>query len=225
MAKNQPDVASGMSVLGTMLSYIKQYGVWNIIKAVLLIAFAVLIAKIIWDPTFIFEKYADYVEERHAKELSIRETLDQKIKALMPVFLYKYHADRVWLIQYHNGVMDWRHGTMRFELCADGITSIKTQYDDFNLTWLDLPYYLIENEIFIGDLADLQKVDPIICHQFIKNHTGYLACILIRDNSGNPSAVFGITWENSPEIVKYRHKIHDYLLNDRGEIKSLIKPV
>lgn len=106
--------------------------------------------------------------QRHVKELHKRTEYDQQIKSLLPVYLYKYHADRVWIIQYHNGIMDWQHGTMRFELCNDEVESIKNQYDDFNLTWINLPYYLKENEVFIGDIVKLDSIDSTLYTQLEK---------------------------------------------------------
>ena len=46
---------------------------------------------------------------------------------------------------------------MRFEKCVNAV-SIKEDYVDFNLTWLDMPFYLKENETFIGSIEDLKLV-------------------------------------------------------------------
>lgn len=223
MEKSKLDVTSGLSWIGSVLQYVKDYGIWGIVKACFTLVFISFMLQIVYNPGFLVEKYTEYMNNRHAEELMERSKYDQKIKSLMPTLLYKYQADRIWIIQYHNGTMDWQHGTMRFELCVEGTESIKKQYDNFSLTWLDLPYYLQENEIFIGDISSLSKIDPIMCHQFMKNHVGYLACTLIRDMAGRPMAVFGATWSSVPDVAKYRHKIHDYLLTDRGEIKALLE--
>ena len=225
MEKTQPDVGTGLGWLGTILKYIKDYGVFNIIKAILLLLLFGMVLRFIIYPESLFEKYAEYAQEKHAEELLVRENFDKQIKNLLPVYLYKYHADRAWIIQYHNGTMDWRHGTMRFERCAEGVESIAVQYDDFPLTWLDLHYYLLENDLFIGNLADMQKIDPFMVSRLIKNNITYFACILIRDENNRPIAVLGFTWAQAPDISKYRHKIHDYLLNSRAEIKPLIQKI
>lgn len=223
MEKSKLDVTSGLSWIGTILQWIKDYGIWGIIKACVVLVFMSLVLRLVYNPTIIFDKYNEYIKEKHQIELEERTKYDQKLKNLLPVFLYKYRADRVWVIQYHNGTMDWLHGTMRFELCRDKIPSIKAQYDDFNLTWLDLPYYLRDNEMFIGDMSEVKKIDKMMWIQLEKNCVEYLACIVIRDDSGRPIGTFGTTWSNIPELDK--HKIHDYLLSDRGEIKSLIKEI
>lgn len=224
MAKTKPDIDSGLSWLERILQLCKEYGVFNILKGLFILIILSLTLRICYNPSFLFDKYTDYMTQRHAKELHKRTEYDQQIKSLLPVYLYKYHADRIWIIQYHNGIMDWQHGTMRFELCNDEVESIKNQYNDFNLTWINLPYYLKTNEVFIGDMVKLDSIDSTLYTQLKKNNVQYLACTIIKDNSGYPIGVLGVTWKNiPPNIDRLQNKIHNYLIDDRADIKTLIQ--
>lgn len=224
MAKTKPDIDSGLLWLERILQLCKEYGVFNIFKGLFILITLSLTLRICYNPSFLFDKYIDYMTQRHAKELHERTEYDQQIKSLLPVYLYKYHADRVWIIQYHNGIMDWQHGTMRFELCNDEVESIKNQYNDFNLTWINLPYYLKTNEVFIGDIVKLDSIDSTLYTQLKKNNVQYLACTIIKDNSGYPIGIFGVTWKNiPPNIDSLQNKIHNYLIDDRADIKTLIQ--
>lgn len=224
MAKTKPDIDSGLSWLERILQLCKEYGVFNILKGLFILIMLSLTLRICYNPSFLFDKYTDYMTQRHAKELHERTEYDQQIKSLLPVYLYKYHADRIWIIQYHNGIMDWQHGTMRFELCNDEVESIKNQYNDFNLTWINLPYYLKTNEVFIGDIVKLDSIDPTLYTQLKKNNVQYLACTIIKDNSGYPIGILGVTWKNiPPNIDSLQNKIHNYLIDDRADIKTLIQ--
>lgn len=224
MAKTKPDIDSGLSWLERILQLCKEYGVFNILKGLFILIMLSLTLRICYNPSFLFDKYTDYMTQRHAKELHERTEYDQQIKSLLPVYLYKYHADRIWIIQYHNGIMDWQHGTMRFELCNDEVESIKNQYNDFNLTWINLPYYLKTNEVFIGDMVKLDSIDSTLYTQLKKNNVQYLACTIIKDDSGYPIGILGVTWKNiPPNIDRLQNKIHNYLIDDRADIKTLIQ--
>lgn len=224
MAKTKPDIDSGLSWLERILQLCKEYGVFNILKGLFILIMLSLTLRICYNPSFLFDKYTDYMTQRHTKELYERTEYDQQVKSLLPVYLYKYHADRVWIIQYHNGIMDWQHGTMRFELCNDAVESIKNQYNDFNLTWINLPYYLKENEVFIGDMVKLDSIDSTLYTQLKKNDVQYLACTIIKDSSGYPIGILGVTWKNiPPNIDSLQNKIHNYLIDDRADIKTLIQ--
>lgn len=224
MAKTKPDINSGLSWLERILQLCKEYGVFNILKGLFILIMLSLTLRICYNPSFLFDKYTDYMTQRHTKELNERTEYDQQVKSLLPVYLYKYHADRVWIIQYHNGIMNWQHGTMRFELCNDDVESIKNQYNDFNLTWINLPYYLKENEVFIGDMVKLDSIDSTLYTQLKKNDVQYLACTIIKDSSGYPIGILGVTWKNiPPNIDSLQNKIHNYLIDDRADIKTLIQ--
>lgn len=224
MSKTKPDINSGLSWLERILQLCKEYGVFNILKGLFILIILSLTLRICYNPSFLFDKYTDYMTQRHTKELHKRTEYDQQVKSLLPVYLYKYHADRVWIVQYHNGIMDWQHGTMRFELCNDDVESIKNQYNDFNLTWINLPYYLKENEVFIGDMGKLDSIDSTLYTQLKKNDVQYLACTIIKDSSGYPIGILGVTWKNiPPNIDSLQNKIHNYLIDDRADIKTLIQ--
>lgn len=224
MAKTKPDINSGLSWLERILQLCKEYGVFNILKGLFILIILSLTLRICYNPSFLFDKYTDYMTQRHTKELYERTEYDQQVKSLLPVYLYKYHADRVWIIQYHNGIMDWQHGTMKFELCNDDVESIKNQYNDFNLTWINLPYYLKENEVFIGDMVKLDSIDSTLYTQLKKDDVQYLACTIIKDSSGYPIGILGVTWKNiPPNIDSLQNKIHNYLIDDRADIKTLIQ--
>lgn len=68
---------------------------FRIIKSFVLLTMLSITIRICYNPSFIFEQYIEYSTKRHNKELVQRSEYDQELKSRLPVFLYKYHADRV----------------------------------------------------------------------------------------------------------------------------------
>lgn len=224
MAKNESEITIGLGWLDTILKTIKKYGVLEIIKALLLLFFVSMTIRICVDPGFLFEAWSEWSKRNHDKELVERNEKDEKLKNTLSQFLYKYHADRVFVIQYHNGTKDWQHGTMRFEKCLPNTVSMKSDYVNFNLTWLDLPFYLKENDLFIGSMNELESIDPVLHSQLVNKNVDYLACVLIRNEYGEPHGIFGATWPKTDIDISTRvSKIHDYLLEDKMIVRNLTK--
>ena len=224
MAKNESEITIGLGWLDTILKTIKKYGVLEIIKALLLLFFVSMTIRICVDPGFLFEAWSEWSKRNHDKELVERNEKDEKLKNTLSQFLYKYHADRVFVIQYHNGTKDWQHGTMRFEKCLPNPVSMKSDYVNFNLTWLDLPFYLKENDLFIGSMNELESIDPVLHSQLVNKNVDYLACVLIRNEYGEPHGIFGATWPKTDIDISTRvSKIHDYLLEDKMIVRNLTK--
>jgi hypothetical protein len=111
---------------------------------------------------------------------------------------------------------------MRFEKCGNNVVSMKKDYVNFNLTWLDLPFYLKENDSFIGNMDELKAIDQTLHNQLLPYDVDHLACIIIRDEYGDPKGIFGCTWaETDIDMHTRTEKIRDYLFNDRGVIREL----
>lgn len=221
MAKIKPDINSGLSWLGTILQYIKEYGFFNIIKSLILLILIVLTLNICYNPIFIFEKYDKYKQALHQEATDTRLINDSKIQELLPDILKETGADRVWIIQYHNGTSDWNFGSMRFELCAPNIASIKWHYDNFHLSWLKLPGYLKEHRYYINTINNLQSVDCAL-HDILTNRkVSYIAVIEIKTDK-ETLGVLGCTWESSPNIDIQNIRV---ILNRySGKLEELLPP-
>jgi hypothetical protein len=42
-------------------------------------------------------------------------------------------------------------------------------------------------------MDELKSIDPVLYNQLIVKNVDYLACILIRDETGDPQGIFGCT--------------------------------
>lgn len=148
------------------------------------------------DSSFEFEYFEKYPDHYHETELIKRVENDEKVKDYLTSWLYKYQANRIFIIQYHNGTKDWQHGTMRFEKCSANTVSMKSDYVNFNLTWLDMPFYLKEHDYFIGNVCELKNIDPILYEQLNNYNINNVAFIIIKGNDEIPIGILGFTGNN-----------------------------
>lgn len=73
-------------------------------------------------------------------------------------------------------------------------------------------------------MNELKVIDPVLYDQLIAKNVDYLACILIRDEYGDPQGIFGCTWPKTDIDISTRlNKIHDYLIEDRVIVRNLTK--
>jgi hypothetical protein len=56
-----------------------------------------------------------------------------------------------------------------------------------------MPYYLKENELFIGSIEDLKVIDSVLYGQLAPYGVDYMAFIVIRGDSGEAQGIFGCT--------------------------------
>lgn len=152
--------------------------------------------RIYIDPSFVFKYYKEYQDHCQEIELIERVEKDEKVEDYLTSWLYKYQADRIFIIQYHNGTKDWQHGTMRFEKCLHNTIPMKSDYVNFNLTWLDMPFYLKEYDYFIGNIYELKNIDPVLHYQFTSYNVQNVAFVIITDDNTDPIGILGFTGTN-----------------------------
>lgn len=215
---------SGFNLVGIVLGWVKDYGWFNMFMACVFTVFVSLTIRIIYDPGFVYHQYQEYAKSAHMKELAEQHELDLKVKQLLPKLLGQSLADRAWIFNYHNGTATWEHGSMRFEECQEGVTSIKAQYINIPLSWLRLPDVLRDQSpIFIGSMDDLYSIDKVLAERLKQNGINYLACIALTDINGTQTGVLGFTWTTDPTIKHSEHVIHDNLIKYGAIIEQYVK--
>ena len=70
-------------------------------------------------------------------------------------------------------------------------------------------------------MDELKAIDQTLYNQLLPYDVDHLACIIIRDEYGDPKGIFGCTWAVTDiDLYTRTEKIHDYLYNDRGVIRE-----
>lgn len=73
-------------------------------------------------------------------------------------------------------------------------------------------------------MNELESIDPVLHSQLVNKNVDYLACVLIRNEYGEPHGIFGATWPKTDIDISTRvSKIHDYLLEDKMIVRNLTK--
>ena len=60
--------------------------------------------------------------------------------------------------------------------------------------------------------------------RFWKNNVEYLACTLIKDDTGTPTGILGFTWEKENEVGYEDSTIKENLIRYGAIIEQYIKP-
>lgn len=186
MAKTtKTDVEEGFGPLEKMLKLLSKYGAWNIIKAIMLI---VAFFVVIWTTTHIdtiFEnvivKQNEQKIEQHEAVLKRRNEIKPKIDLLLKNTLEELDADRVFVIEMHNGTnslsgLPFIYCEMTYETCKKGIMRVDDEYGSVVMSRYTLPYYMTENQVYAGSVDELEELDPKLAHR-MRDNGSYYICV------------------------------------------------
>lgn len=138
------------------------------------------------------------VIEAHDKAVERRYENSPKIDQILSEVLYKYGADRVCIVEMHNGTknvagLPFIYGEMTYEVCRDGILPVDADYTQFNLSRLSFPTFMFEHNAFCGGMNELSRIDDKFAERLLVNNSTYL-CGYTLHGKDNIIGYFGVIW-------------------------------
>ena len=175
----------GLSLFEKALTIIEKYQIRHVFKGVFLILIAVATYNFAMNPTYFFEKYKEWETEKHTEALEKRMNNSAKIQMVCEKLLYKVHAQRVVVLELHNGLtsngnLPFAKCTATYEALNDGAVPVSQQYQNTNLSLMPFADVLFRDTYWCGNTQDLENVDRGLFYKFMSNHTEHFACIVVR---------------------------------------------
>ena len=161
--------------------------------------------------------------------MKIRDIVTPKINDMLEKYMYELKADRAVIFEIHNGKenvthMPFRFADMSFEKTNDQnkeIAFISNQYQGIHLTDYKIPYYLSDNNYFIGDVDEAKRIDPRFGLLMEKANGHYMCATTLRSNGLDIGFLaFFYDYEDAPE--ESREEIQETLKKASTIFSSLL---
>lgn len=191
-----------LNLVDPIIKFIKNFGfgraVGYIVMGACIIFTAVTLFNI--DDTIqgAIDKNQKEQTEAHDRAVERRYANSPKIDQILNEVLYKYGADRVCVVEMHNGTknvagLPFIYGEMTYEVCREGILPVDADYTQFNLSRLSFPTFMFEHNAFCGGMGDLGRIDEKFADRLLVNNSTYL-CGYTLHGSDNVIGYFGVIW-------------------------------
>lgn len=199
---NLDNIEKGLGWLDKILSTIEKYRIKTILKGVLVILIIAATVGFISHPTWVFEQYEAWKDKEHTERLNIRMRNNEKLHILAEKLMYKVDADRVMILELHNGLenavgLPFSKCTATYEALNTDVYPIANQYQSVNLSLMPFANYLFHNGYWSGDVDDLEKIDRGLFHKIKSNSTEHIACCLV-EGVDEPLAFIFVSFGESP---------------------------
>lgn len=176
---------TGIGWLERIMTLVEKYSLRQFMKGFLIILLMAFLMWFITNPTWIFEKYQDWAEKQHTEKMEHRLHNNEKLHILAEKLLYKVNADRVVILELHNGLssnagLPFAKCSATYEAINDGVTPVADQYQDVNLSLLPFANELFQKGYWCGDTDDLKEIDKALCYRMLGNDTSHLAGVVIE---------------------------------------------
>lgn len=196
-------IDKGFNWIEKGLAIVEKYKFKTIFKAVAVILIVAATVGFLKNPTWIFEQYEEWKEKQHQTELDLRMVNNDKIQHLLDKSLYKIGADRILLLECHNG--NEGLGGLPFSKCSatfevmDTAYPIASQYQDQQLSLIPFASYLFKNGYWCGDVKELESLDRGLYHRMTANGTEHFAACVI-EGVDKPLAFLFVSFKETTDI-------------------------
>lgn len=182
---NMNDIDKGIGWLDKALTVVERYKMITVFKGIFIILLIAGTIGFISNPTWVFEKYQQWEQKQHTQKLTHRLEHNEKLHILTEKLLYKVNADRVLLLELHNGNtglggFPFAKCSATYEALNDGIVPVADQYQELNLSLMPFATELFNNGYWCGDTQDLKEIDKALCYRMLGNDTSHFAGVLIQ---------------------------------------------
>ena len=178
---NLDNTEKGLGFIDRTLAIVEKYRMLTIFKAIIVLVLISLTIGLINHPTWLF----DWKNKQHIITLTHRLQHNEKLHILTEKLLYKVNADRVLLLELHNGNtglggFPFAKCSATYEALNDGVIPVAGEYQDLNLSLMPFATELFNNGYWCGNTEDLKDVDKALCYRMLGNDTAHFAGIVIN---------------------------------------------
>lgn len=208
------------------LIIIEKYKVGTILKSFIILILLALFVGFINNPTYIFDKYKEWEEERHKELIEKRLATNAKVHNICDRLLFKVDASRVLILELHNGNageggLPFAKATCTYEALNFDVIPVANQYDGVNLSLIPFADVMFKEGYWCGDAEDLMNIDKSLYYRLMSNGTEHFAACLIR-GVDKPLAIMFVSFP----VSKPEHncdEIHHHINRAALELALLIE--
>lgn len=195
----QEKIEKGIGWLQKLLHLQEKFGFFSILKSLfilLITGYVVFFARILVTCS---TKWNQVQTEQHNDAVSRRMSADANIRMIFNRILPTLDADRVWLIELHNGAknlttgLPFLYGDMRIEAVSDGVLNVDEEYTDFSLSKYPFIAKIFEDGYFYGHIESMREFDERLYYKFKSNDVNEIALLALYQGD-KPLGVLGISF-------------------------------
>ena len=218
----EPSMVMGDKPIGfieRMFELIFRHGFFKSVCAVLLITICVMLWQFV--NALNYDKIAEkvvqemverqsLVKEEHTEGSILRLENNPKIANVLTKALYELGADRISILEMHNGKenpsdLPFVYCDMTYEETKDKVPYVSDEYDQMNMGKYHFFNYMMEERIFVGKVDEIWDIDKKFASKIQTNDTQYLAMVVIKNEV--EIGFLAVSFLTLPNIDKHKLEV------------------
>lgn len=196
-------IDKGLNWLEKGLAIVEKYKFKTIFKAVIYVLIIAGLVGFIKNPTWVFDKYDEWKKKQHDTEMDIRHQNSEKINNLCKNLLYKTGADRVMILELHNGNtgeggLPFSKMTATYEQIEHNTMPIAHEYQGTTLSLMPFVIQLMRQGYWCGNISEIDGIDRSFYYRLKSNNIEHMASCII-EGVDKPLGILVVSYDELPE--------------------------
>lgn len=201
---NEPTInliEKGLGWLDKALTIVEKYKIKTLLKALAIMLIIAGFIGFVKNPTWVFEQYDKWKEKQHTEALEQRLNNNEKLHVSCEKLLYKVQADRVMILELHNGLenangLPFSKCSATYEALELNIQPVAEQYQNVNLSLMPFANMIFEKGYWCGDVEEIAGIDRGLYYKMKANGTEHFAACLI-EGVDKPLALLFVSYKKA----------------------------
>jgi hypothetical protein len=214
--------------LEKLFALIKKSGIQNIILTIMMLFLVIVVGQVAFHPESFIKKIETIQQEQHQKSINKRIESTPKIREAMLDFRSEINADRVFVMEAHNGGQNldnlpFLYVDLTYAEPKASTSWLLDEYINVRLSRYPCATILFEETYILMSIEQIKTVDPELYYRLDKDNVKFL-CMMILYNGKAAIGAIGATYtdithvpnnkELKKSLVKYGHIITEMISND-----------
>lgn len=187
-----------------VMNLIGKHGIGKMIIGTLFFVFFSWMIYLASNPGVIFERYNQYIAEKHNASIDYRMKTSPLIRAQLNQLVMETGAERAYILEFHNGKsnpsgLQWQFGDLTF--INDGTDDISDEIQNVALSRYNFANIVQQNGYWIGSIDELLELDERFYNRMKLNGGEYFVFQSLYGTNMREIGILGISFLEIPENV------------------------
>lgn len=187
---------------GKVLDLVTKHGFGKMILATIFFVFFSWMVYLAINPGYIFERYNEYISEKHNASIDYRMESTPLIRTYLNQLAAEANAERAYILEFHNGKanpsgLQWQFGDLTF--INDGTDDISDEIQNVSLSRYTFATMIHDKGYWAGGIDELKDIDERFYNRMRLNDGVYFAFQMIYGANMREIGILGISYVAEPE--------------------------